>query len=154
MANLNFSSATPLLTTKLVGFDSPVAYGERTYTVGDLLELLIANLDAFSRNAQANSSGNSTLTIPAASRFHTEVITVSGTGRTSEIVIPVANRVDGDVVTIRLANTVNGVTLNIRNATSGGTVIYSCVSTDGNATFQVYFDGSAFQPLSNAQPVA
>lgn len=36
MANLNFTTTTPSSTTKLVGFDSVVANGERTYTAGDL----------------------------------------------------------------------------------------------------------------------
>ncbi len=112
-----------------------------------------ASTNLFGRAAQSNASGNTTLTISANTRQHTEIITVSGSGRTSEIIIPVADRTDGDIVTIRFVNTVNGVTLNIRNATVGGTVINTCPSTDGNAVFQFYFDGTAFQPLFNIQSV-
>ncbi len=113
-----------------------------------------SGLAIFARNASTNASGNTTLSIAATTRHHTEIMTVSGDPRTSEIVVPVTGRVDGDIVKVRFINTVNGVTLNLRNATVGGSVIYSCVSNDGNAAFEMYFDGTAFQPLFNAQPVA
>lgn len=127
-----------------------------TFTAAEMLAALGVAPSSlfFNRSAAANASGNTTLSISANTRHHTAIITVSGATRTSEIIIPVAGRVDGDIVTIRFENTVTDVTLNIRNATVGGTVIYSSYSGDGNAEYKVYFDGTAFQKLSNLQPVS
>lgn len=138
-----------------IAFDA-VSGQPATFTAAEFMALLgvAPSSLVFNRSAAANASGNTTLSISANTRHHTAIITVSGSPRTSEIIIPVADRIDGDIVTVRFENTVDGVALNLRNATVGGTVIYSLASNDGNATFSVYFDGTAFQPLSNIQPVA
>lgn len=107
----------------------------------------------FARTASSNASGDTTLSIAATTRNHTEIITFSGAPRTSKIILPVANRISGDIVRGRLINTgVTGVVQEIRNASASGTVLYTFLSTEGVVAFDSYYDGTAFQPLSAIQP--
>jgi hypothetical protein len=154
MSNLNFPLGTPLLTTKLVGFDTPIAYGERTYTVGDLLTLVSQNIGAFTSRAVSNASGNTELSIESTSRYHTEVVTLTGAARTSEIVVPTTGRVEGDIVVLKFVSTSPLVSINVRNATVSGTILSSLYSGDGNAVVELYFDGTSFQILNKSQPSA
>jgi hypothetical protein len=120
-----------------------------TEALAEALALLVKH------NASSNASGNTTLSIASTTRVHTEIITFSGTTRTSVVVLPVAGRLAGDRVTLRLENPASAaISQEIRNASAAGDILYSCFSNDGDAVFEVYFDGTAFQPLSNLQPVA
>lgn len=154
MSNLNFQLGTPLLTTKLVGFDSPVAYGERTYTVGDLLTLISQNIGAFTSRSISNSSGNTELVVEGDSRYHTEVITLTGAPRTSNVSVSVAGRVEGDVVVLKFVSTAMEVNINVRNATVAGTILSAFYSGDGNAVVELFFDGTSFQIVNKSQPSA
>lgn len=106
--------------------------------------------------ATANSTGNSTIT-PTGSR-QIQIVTWTGTARTSVLILSVTGRSAGDVLELRYVQPATAAIVEeVRNATSGGTLIYS-YTTDGTGLdlfyARVYFDGTAWQPLDNVVPVA
>jgi hypothetical protein len=87
--------------------------------------------------------------------LHTATVTFTGAARTSNVAMPVTNRVAGDRVTIKcvLPGTDNFI-INIRNATTGGTLLYSITTSGaGDASFDLEYDGAAFQPVGYHYPV-
>ncbi len=102
----------------------------------------------------ANSTGNTTILRNGANQI--DVVTVTGTAGTRIFVIGTAGAASGDVHTIRFQLPATAsIVIEIRNATAGGTLLYS-YTTDGggdDGLFEVYFDGTAWAPLSNIVPV-
>jgi len=106
------------------------------------------------RTAYANSTGNSTITITPPNGL--AVVTVTGTASTRILVLSVADLFDGDRLAIRLLLPATAdIIVEIRNSATGGTLLYSVTSEADAVTyfFDLYFDGSAWQPLSNLGPV-
>lgn len=134
------------------GGTDPLAVDDLGLVTTEALATALALL--VKRNATTNATGNTTLSIASTTRIHTEIVTFSGTTRTSKVIVPVADRLEGDLVKIRLENPASAaITQEVRNASASGDVLYSFYSNDGSAVVELYFDGTAFQPLSNIQPV-
>ena len=111
---------------------------------------------AASGNAQANASGNSTVTPPTTSNRHTEVISFSGSGSTTRVVIlDTAGREDWDAVILRgnLPATA-AITVEVRNASAAGTLLTSITSDGSGDDFaaEFAFDGSAFIAVRTQYP--
>lgn len=105
--------------------------------------------------ATTNNAGNSTIT--PSSAHQVQVITVGGVARTSVFILDVAGRNVGDRLELRFVQpAVAAIVEEVRNATVGGTLLYS-YTTDGSGTdvlaAELYFDGTAWKPLSNVVPV-
>lgn len=105
--------------------------------------------------ATANSTGDSTIT--PTGTIQIQIITITGSARTSNFILDVAGRTEGDVLELRfLQPATGGIVESVRNATAGGTELYN-YTTDGSGSdifyARVYFDGTAWQRLTNVVPV-
>lgn len=105
--------------------------------------------------ATANSTGNSTITPASATEIN--VVTVTGSAGTRKFIIDTTGAAAGNILKLRFVQPATAAIVEeVRNATSGGTLIYS-YTTDGSGTdklyCELYFDGSAWQPLCNVVPV-
>lgn len=120
------------------------------YTSAEVDALL---LDLFGLNASANSTGNTTVSFSAGRKHHTEVITFSGTTRTSIVILDVADRTEGDTLILKFDNPASAaITQEIRNATSGGTLLSSSFSDDGDVRADFAFEDGAWTPTLLVQP--
>jgi hypothetical protein len=124
----------------------------------DAAALLSSMMQALAtRSAQANSSGNTTVTPGALAIQHTEVITFSGSGSTTRIVIlsTVAAPLAGIRCAVRCVLPATAeITVEFRNATDGGTLITSLV-TDGSgddAVLEFEGDGTVWNFLKATIP--
>lgn len=101
---------------------------------------------------QANSSGNTTITLGVIEFYHNEIITFSGLGSTTRIMImdTSSSPCAGARACLRLmVPTTSGITVEFRDASAGGTLITSFISdTSGDdRVAEFYFDGTAWQFL-------
>jgi hypothetical protein len=92
-----------------------------------------------SYHAQSNSSGNSTIT-PTSGR-HSEIVTFSGSARTSILDIAVASgQSAGDQVFVTgILPSTAGIVVQITNASTGGTLLWQY--TSNGSTLSFYFQG-------------
>lgn len=144
-ANLAAADALPLLDASGTGIGKDAAI---------LLSELRKAISTY--NAQSSSSGDLTVSPGVLSLQHTEVLTLSGTARTTKIVLDTANSpATGSRIVLRLnLPAVASILLDFRNASTTGTQI-TTYSTDGSgddAVIEFYFDGTAWQFLSAAIP--
>lgn len=105
--------------------------------------------------ATANSTGNSTITPTGSPQI--QIVTVTGSARTSVFILAVAGQVAGNILKLRFVQPATAAIVEqVRNATVGGTLLYSC-TTDGSGAdhlyCELYFDGTAWKPLMNVVPV-
>lgn len=105
--------------------------------------------------ATANSTGNSTITPTGHNQI--QIVTVTGSARTSKFILAVTSATTGDILELRFVQPATAAIVEeVRNATAGGTTLYS-YTTDGGGTdvlyCKLYFDGAAWQPLVNVVPV-
>lgn len=104
--------------------------------------------------ASANSTGNTTLTRTA--ETNVEIVSVTGSARTSIVILATTDAVEGDLMKLRLnLPATASIVMEVRNAASGGTLLFS-ITTDGSgddAYLELYFDGTAWQRLFNVMPV-
>jgi hypothetical protein len=108
------------------------------------------NVPARSYNAQSNSSGNSAVAPTAGATNHIEVITFSGTARTSIVTLSTAGRVAGDLCFLRLSVPATAsIVVEVRNNTTGGTLLTQLTTdtTGDDCALIYYFDGTAWQPF-------
>lgn len=105
--------------------------------------------------ATANSAGNSTITPTGASQI--QIVTVTGSARTSVFILSIIGRTAGDILELRFVQPATAAIVEqVRNATVGGTLLYSYTTDGGGADYlycKLYFDGAAWQPLMNVVPV-
>jgi len=161
MANLNFPQATPVGTTKLVGFDAATPGGEKTYLAKDLpvsdataAAIAAAVGGVFSQRTSSNSMGDITVTFSAGKRLHVEEVVFSGAPRTTDIVASNSDRESGDLLILRLVNdSVTGVVQDVYSTDDEGDSIYSLASDDGTAVLVLFFTGSVWKKLFNVQPI-
>jgi hypothetical protein len=106
-------------------------------------------------NAQANSSGNSTVTPASAYATHTEIVTFSGSARTSVVILSTTGRTSGDVLRLRLnMPATSAIVAEVRNASAVGTLLAS-LTTDGSGDdcfIQLTFNGTAWDRDFTAYP--
>jgi hypothetical protein len=125
-----------------------------TYLTASEIAALYA-LRAAGYNAQANSTGNSSVAPASTVAMHTEIITFSGVARTSVVILSTTGRSAGDQIVLRLGlPTTTAIVVEVRNATASGTLLAS-LTTDGSgddATLGLVFDGTAWQRLSLSFP--
>lgn len=136
--------------------DDPLPTGTTTVlanadgTINSPANFFNVNSQANGYYAQANSSGNSTVAPGAGARTHVEIITFSGTARTSIVTLATAGRQSGDLCFLRLSvpATAN-IVVEVRNATTGGTLLSQLTTdtTGDDLALIYYFDGTAWQPF-------
>lgn len=106
-----------------------------------------------SYEAQANSSGNSSLT--PTSFQHTAALTFTGAAGTRLVVLPTVGMNPGARISLLcVLPATPGVVVDVRNGTLSGTSL-SLVTTDTfvrSAAFDYYFDGAAWQPFRHTIP--
>lgn len=146
---------------KLLSFDATT--GDPTFT--DPTELMdseasVADLLAIKATATAtNSTGNTTVTVPAAApvanAIYTHKTTFSGSAGTRIMILATTNATAGEMVNLvyDLPATAS-IVIETRNATSGGTLL-DTITTDAsgdNACVKAFYTGSAWQLLSAQYP--
>jgi hypothetical protein len=109
-----------------------------------------------SGNAQANSSGNSTVEPASNANRHIEIVSFSGSGSTTRVVIlSTTGRQAWDTITLRgnLPATA-AITVEVRNASAAGTLLTSITSDGSGDDFaaEFVFDGSAFIAVRTQYP--
>ncbi len=118
------------------------------------LTLLQSSVSNNTLTAAANPVGNTTL-IPSGS-VNVAVVTLTGSAGTRVVILDPGSALPASIVKVRVVIPATAaIVIEIRNATAGGTLLYTLTSdgTAGVAFFELYFDGSAFKPLSNVFPV-
>lgn len=111
--------------------------------------------EAFTTEDVANSTGNTTITIPAGSHHHTVQATITGSAGTRIFILATTNADAGAVISIAyLLSTTPSIVIESRNATSGGTLL-DTITTDSSgddATVDFYYTGSAWRLLGAVYP--
>ncbi|MEY2878208.1 MAG: hypothetical protein RLZZ15_588, partial [Verrucomicrobiota bacterium] len=106
-------------------------------------------------HAQANATGNTTVT-PATTTFaHREIVTFSGTARTSVVILALTARAAGDTLGLRLnLPAAAGIVVEVRNATDTGTLLLSLTSdgTGDDAALQLHYNGTAWEVFAATYP--
>jgi hypothetical protein len=106
-------------------------------------------------NAQANSTGNTTVTPASTKSRHIEIVTFSGSARTSVVVLDTVGRTAGDTVVLRLELPATAaIVAEVRNATAAGTLLSSLTSDGSGDDFcaEYVFTGTAFALLRYQYP--
>ena len=102
--------------------------------------------------ATANSTGNSTITPTGPNQL--QIVTITGSARTSIFILAITAAATGDWLIIRFNQPATAaIVQEVRNATAGGTLLYSYTTDGGGADHWIamlYYNGSAWTPFFNA----
>lgn len=122
-------------------------------TAAEIAALYAARAQGYA--AQANSTGNSTVTPASTVSRHVEIVTFSGTARTSVVVLDTVDRTAGDTIVLRLELPATAaIVAEVRNATAAGTLLSSLTSDGSGDDFcaEYVYTGTAFAALRYQYP--
>lgn len=109
----------------------------------ELVTQLVAAIEAlFQSGTFSNSTGNTTITVPAGCDNYTVYGTITGSAGTRNVVLDTANASDGcQVIVVLELPTTASIVVNFRNATTSGTILDTLTTdTSGdNATAEFGF---------------
>lgn len=139
---------SPFLRARAVGPD-----GSDTPAYASTAYVEAAITAAFTRDDEANASGNTTITLPAGSRHHVADIVFSGSAGTRVVIADTTGAIAGDVLRLNYTLPATAsIVVELRNATAGGTLL-DTLTTDTSAdpaTLVATYSGTAWV-LSSAQ---
>jgi hypothetical protein len=139
---------SPFLRARAVSPD-----GTHTPTYASTAYVDAAIVAAFTRDDEANATGNTTITLPAGSRHHVVDLVFSGSAGTRVVIADTTGAIAGDVLRLNYTLPATAsIVVELRNATAGGTLL-DTLTTDTSAepaTLVATYSGTAWV-LSNAQ---
>ncbi len=144
----------PYLRARAVGPDgSPTPIYASTAYVTAAIE---AALDAlFTRTSAANSTGNTTITLPAGSRHHAVDLVFTGAPGTRIVVADTAGAITGDVLVLDYTlPATSDIVVELRDATAAGTLL-DTLTTDASADsacIRLTYSGTVWQLNSALYP--